>query len=626
VAERVIDTLVTVFGFRTDRAQLDRARRNIESVRRGLDTFAQSVGIAGAAAGAALTAVGKTVLDFERAQNRVARVYLDQSRESLIPLREQARQLGATTSKSATEAANAQAILAQSGQEVNEVLATTPKVLSLAIAGELEMADAASLVTTQLNVFSLEASEASRVTDLLAAIATQSATDVRQLGPALRQVGGLAASAGLSLEQVGAAIGILRDAGRQPEQAGTALRNILLTLNELEPQPRVIEGLARLGLTFEDVQAALRVGGIAGLMRTLGEAGLELGTAAAIFDRETAEAAVALASRSGDLTLLEQRLYDVDGAAHSMQLRMEEGLPGATATFGSALQELMLSLGDAGVTGSMLRLLGYGTTLLRWLAELPGPIRTFAGWLVTATVALIATGLAARAVSFALAPLGLKMGILAAKTALVTAATWLFNTALFASPITWIILGIVALTAGLVVLALNFDKLQGAWVRSFNTGLNAMKEVWNWVQTHWPLLAATLGGPFTLIPYLMWRFRDTIETVLMGLWDWITGLFDGMFGWVDNLIDRVPFLRNNETRNTETVARGWATPSASAFSAAVSGVGINGARHVNANVQLDNINISVERGDPDEIASQVGRSLQQQLQDAAEDFGGRVIR
>jgi len=630
MAERVIDTLITVFGFRTDRAQLDAARRNIESVRRGLDTFARGVGIAGAAAGAGLAAVGRASLEFERSQNRIAAVYLEQSRESLAPLREQARELGATTSRTATEAANAQVELARAGFELNETLAATPHVLDLAIAGELEMSEAALLLSSQLNAFGLEATEAARVTDVLAAVASSAATSVGQLGPALRQVAPLAAAAGMSLEEVGAALGLLRDTGLRAEAAGTALRGILARLSDPAPPTSFTYGLRELGLTAAEVRSALEVDGLAGVMRLMRARGLDAADAIQIFGVEAASAAASLAARAEDLVVFERRLGDVDGTAERMRERMAEGLPGATASFTSALQELMLALGDAGVTGQLLGLLGVGTRFLRWLAELPGPIRTVAGGLVTVTVALFALGIAARAASFALAPLPLRFAALAAKTALVTVATWAFNTALFANPITWIILGVVALTAALVVLALNFDRLRGAWTRSFADALAAMRAVWDWASTHWPLLAATLGGPFTLIPYLLWRFRDTIEETLTGLWDWITGLFERMFGWVDDLIGRVqsfvPFWGGGENETATAPDLAAILPSAPALSSAVSGMGVNGARHVEASIQLDNINIAVEHGDPDEIAAQVGRSLQTQLQDAAEDFGGRIVR
>jgi len=564
VAERIIDTLVTVFGFRTDRTQLEAAQKNIQSVRKGLDNMARNIGIAGAAASAALFGVGRTLLDFEAAQNRIAATFLDEPIDQLSRLRAQARELGAATSKSATEAANAQLELARAGLSLNQVLDATPIVLNLAIAGELEMGEAASLVTSQLHSFGLEIDQTARVADVLAATATRSNTDVRRLGPALRQISALAASAGFSIEQTAAAIGLLRDGGLRAEAAGTALRGVLARLLDVSPPDEFVATLNRLGINLEEIQAVIATGNLSGAMRMLGAAGMNTADAIALFGNEAANAATILAGRAGDLEAFETELANVGGTADQMRQRIESGLPGAWAQMKASFEEMQLAMGDAGVTGQLKDLMGVATGFFRWMGnDAPGWVRTLTGSLAALTVALLGLGFILKAASFALGaysfllgPLswlhtmwtastwGTRVGLfalniqtwaaVAAQTVyqgalkataffstLASRATWRFTLALLANPITWVVAAIAALIAGLVLLIVHWDKVSAAITRAWGVVKDAMMAAWNWVKNNWPLLLAILTGPFGAAVYFIVRFKDNIIGAVMTVVGWV---------------------------------------------------------------------------------------------------------
>ena len=236
MATTVLDELITIIGFKGDTRDLDRVQARLKQIQSNINTVARNFGIAGAALTGVGFVVGRTILSFDRAMNTLRATFLDVPAEQIQRLEKQARDLGETTSKSATDAANAQVELARAGLDANQVMKAIPDVLNLAIAGELEMAEAAGLVTNQLASFRLETTETERVVDVLAKTATSSRTTVAELGPAFRQVAPLAAGLGIEIEQTAAIIGTLRSGGLIPEQAGTAFRNILAILQE-DPTP-----------------------------------------------------------------------------------------------------------------------------------------------------------------------------------------------------------------------------------------------------------------------------------------------------------------------------------------------------------------------------------------------------
>ena len=89
----------------------------------------------------------------------------------------QARDLGSTSVFSAKQAADAQTFLAQAGFKVNEILSATPKVMQLAVAGNLDLANAAELASNVLSGMNLEVAEFGRVNGVLAKTASNCNTD-----------------------------------------------------------------------------------------------------------------------------------------------------------------------------------------------------------------------------------------------------------------------------------------------------------------------------------------------------------------------------------------------------------------------------------------------------------------
>ena len=147
-------------------------------------------------------------------------------------LRNQAKNLGSTTSWSASEAAQAQFEFAKAGFTANEILKATPSILNTAIAGQLDLAEATSITAGALRMFKLDALESERVGDVLAMTANTTSTDIRGLGESLKYAGLGATDFGLSLEQTLAILGTLGNNKIDSSMAGTGLRSVFSALKD----------------------------------------------------------------------------------------------------------------------------------------------------------------------------------------------------------------------------------------------------------------------------------------------------------------------------------------------------------------------------------------------------------
>lgn len=171
----------------------------------------------------------KTAADFEFAMAKVQAVSGFTAGE-MAKLTAQAQALGASTSKTQDEVAALQLELAKLGKSSSEIEAMTEDVLNLSIAFDQDLGETARVIGATLNQFGLDASEAGRVADNMAILFGNSALDLEKFDAAMRTVGPTANALGLSLEETGAAMGILVNAGIDASTVGTALTKALTTM------------------------------------------------------------------------------------------------------------------------------------------------------------------------------------------------------------------------------------------------------------------------------------------------------------------------------------------------------------------------------------------------------------
>ena len=227
------------------------------------------IGRSAAAAAVGITALGAAGVvastRFEKAISGVGAV-ANATAGELESLRQAALDAGAATAFSASEAAQAEAELAKAGVSTTDILGGGLRgALDLAAAGQLALADAATITAQALNTFGLNGDQTSRVADTLAAGANKSAADVGQLGQALQQSGLVAKQAGLSLEDTVGVLSLFAQNGLQASDAGTSLRTLLLRLAPTSKE--AADQMAALGLSFFDAQG--RFIGIQGVAQEL---------------------------------------------------------------------------------------------------------------------------------------------------------------------------------------------------------------------------------------------------------------------------------------------------------------------------------------------------------------------
>lgn len=171
--------------------------------------------------GYALSKTITTAADFESAMSRVAALS-GASDAELQKLTQTARDLGASTSFSASQAAEGMQYLAMAGFKTNDVIAAMPGLLDLAASGQMDLGAAADITSNIMSGFGIAAQDAGRVADVLAKASTNANTDVAQLGEAMVYLAPVSKSLGWSLEEATAAVMAMSDAGIQGAQAGAA--------------------------------------------------------------------------------------------------------------------------------------------------------------------------------------------------------------------------------------------------------------------------------------------------------------------------------------------------------------------------------------------------------------------
>lgn len=291
------------------------------------------------------TAALKAGNDFEAQMSRVSAIAGAYGKD-LEKLRDQAIQLGAETSFSATEAAQAMENLASAGFGTQEIMAAMPGMLDLAASSGEDLASSADIAASTLRGFQLEASEAGHVADVLAKNAADTNAAIIDTGYAMKYVAPVAQSAGWSLEEVAAAIGVLADSGIKGEQAGTTLRSALVRM--MKPTEKMEKAMTDLGITFYDAEGKMKP--LSTIIDELQDRTKELtdeqrdNRIATIFGTEALSGMkVLLASSKEELDELTEGLENADGASRKMADTMLDNTKGS-------IEEMNGSLETAGIT------------------------------------------------------------------------------------------------------------------------------------------------------------------------------------------------------------------------------------------------------------------------------------
>jgi len=235
-------------GIRQAEATLSGFRNRVNRDFRRLAT-ALTAALVGASTAAILVGA-----NFEQAMANVGSVARATDAE-MVQLENRARELGATTAYSASQAADAMYSLASGGMNAGQIIAATEGVLKLAGATLSDMGTAAELTMSTLRQFNIEADKTRRVVNVFGAGIQNSMLNMQRLSDSLSYVGTTAHSVNMSLEETTAALALLHNGGMMASMAGTGLRQVLATL--IEPGKELQEALGGVSVEVDGLGAVI---------------------------------------------------------------------------------------------------------------------------------------------------------------------------------------------------------------------------------------------------------------------------------------------------------------------------------------------------------------------------------
>ncbi len=508
------------------------AERSVRKYTNTLDQLARKFRGIGTAATLGLTlpiaAFGattvKTAADFEHSMTKVRT--LTQG-DMFDQLKSQAREFGATTRHSATEAAKAMAFYSMAGFKALETFKTMPSTLALATAATEDLSTTADILSGVVRGYQIPLDDIPKTTDMLTAGFANAKMDLRTLGEALQKSGGTFNKLGVPLSELLALIGKLRDVNIDPSSIGTALTSAASRL--VSPVKLVKERIQELlnidasKLTTEQG----KLGSFVDLLERLEKAGATPADFYDIFGKESGKYLIQYLQVSSGIRKLQHTIKNSTGITKRFAKEFEKGATGAMYSFKSAVEAVEISLGESG-------LLDYFTkSTFAFASYIQNLSRVNPALLNLATIAAVTVGIIGP-MFLALATMvsTLAASIVALKFASVVAAA--FGTTLLT------VLGGIAFKIGLVVGAIGLVVYVGwffykNWSAIYDF---AGKVVSGWVDLVsgymsfvWGLIKDYLVGWFKA---LLW-FADFLEK----LWDNPKQAFIDTFEDIKNKVSEV---------------------------------------------------------------------------------------
>ena len=322
------------------------AKKNIKSyedavkdLKSAMDDVAGDIKSVAAVVGGAVAAVGTAAVGavgaaaevgsgFEKSMSRVEAIS-GATGNDLERLRAAAETMGANTSKTASESADALSYMALAGWKTEEMLTGLEPILRASEAGEMDLATCSDLVTDSMSAMGVSVNDLAHYLDVVAAAQSNSNTNMQQLLEAFIECGGSAHNFGLNVEDLSTVLGVMANRGIKGTEAGTALNSIFV--NMLGSTKKTAEAMDTLGLSLYDNE---------GNMKDVTEVLKEMGDALASATDEQRNNLEAMLGGKTQITALQamvnglngeyddlsETLYDCDGALLKTAKTMQDNL------------------------------------------------------------------------------------------------------------------------------------------------------------------------------------------------------------------------------------------------------------------------------------------------------------
>lgn len=472
------------------------------------------------------TAAVKTAADFDSQMSKVQAVS-GATGKDMDALRSKAREMGAKTKFSATEAGQGFEYMAMAGWKTGDMLDGIEGIMNLAAASGENLGTTSDIVTDALTAFGLKAKDSGHFADVLAAASSNANTNVSMMGETFKYAAPIAGALGYSTEDTALAIGLMANSGIKASQAGTSLRTIMSKLTgEVK-----ISGKALGDVTIATANAD-------GTMRPFSEI---LGDCREAFskltDEEKVSAAEALVGKNAmsgflalmnagddDVNKLTKALGNCDGAAKDMADTMNDNLEGQLTILKSQLQELAISFGEI-LIPAVRNVVGILQNVVDWFNKLPQPMKEVITKVLAVVAAvgplLIVGGKLVSGIG-TLLTVGSKIG--PAFTAIKTGATLLGGglkalwAIMLANPITIVIAVIAALVAAFIYLWNNCEEFRQFWINLWE----GIKQV---ASAAWQAITTALSTAWQAISTAAQTVWNAIKQFFVGLWEGIKTVF-----------------------------------------------------------------------------------------------------
>lgn len=266
---------------------------------------------------------------------------------SMNILEAKAKQMGATTQFSASEAGQAMEYMAMAGWKGADMIQGIEGIMNLAAASGEDLASTSDIVTDALTAFGLTASDSGKFADVLAAASSNANTNVSMLGESFKYVAPLAGTLGYSAEDASIALGLMANAGIKGSQAGTSLKTALANMSA--PTDKQAAAMEKLGLSLTDSEGNMKSMREVMVDMRSSFAGLseaeQTAAASTIFGKEAMSGMLAIINASeDDFNKLTNAIDNSSGAAAEMAAIRLDNLEGDITLLKSGLEGLGIEI------------------------------------------------------------------------------------------------------------------------------------------------------------------------------------------------------------------------------------------------------------------------------------------
>ena len=320
------------------------------AVQSGAHSLVGGLGKAAAFAGIAL-GVGDAINTFRSFESEMSRVEAISGATSgeMEMLTAKAKEMGATTMFTATNAAEAFSYMGMAGWKSGQMMEGIEPIMNLAAASGLDLGRTSDIVTDALTAFGLAAEDTGMFTDVLAAAATNSNTNVDMLGESFKYVAPVAGAMGYSVQDTAVALGIMANAGIKSSMAGTTLRRALTNL--ASPSTEAAAAMEKYGISLTDSEGNMKSLGdvMTNIRESLGglDEAEQAAAASTLFGTTAMAGMLAIINATdSDLQSLTDSIYNSEGAASRMMETMMDNLGGSMTLLSSAFEAVQDVLGE----------------------------------------------------------------------------------------------------------------------------------------------------------------------------------------------------------------------------------------------------------------------------------------